>query len=67
MFRSSNFAFPAVVFALFLPVFVAFALVAGLILHFTVEKPFLLLKNRVRLRAPRRERPAAGVAVTDRY
>jgi peptidoglycan/LPS O-acetylase OafA/YrhL len=35
-------------FALFLPVFTALSLAAGLILHFTVEKPFLLLKDRLR-------------------
>ena len=43
----SSGASPMLEFALFLPVFVAFSLAAGLILHFTVEKPFLLLKNRI--------------------
>jgi peptidoglycan/LPS O-acetylase OafA/YrhL len=42
---------PILKFALFLVVFVAFSLVAGLILHFAVEKPFLILKNRVRMGA----------------
>lgn len=40
---------PLLEFVIFLPVFLVCSLVAGLILHFTVEKPFLLLKNRVRM------------------
>jgi len=40
---------PLLKLTIFLPVFLAFSLVAGLILHFTVEKPFLLLKDRVRM------------------
>jgi peptidoglycan/LPS O-acetylase OafA/YrhL len=40
---------PLLKFAIFLPVFLAFSLIAGLILHLTVEKPFLLLKDRVRM------------------
>lgn len=37
-------------FAAFFPVFLALSLAAGLALHLTVEKPFLLLKDRIRLR-----------------
>ncbi len=33
-------------FALFLPIYVAVTLAAALTLHFTVEKPFLILKDR---------------------
>jgi peptidoglycan/LPS O-acetylase OafA/YrhL len=46
---------PLLTFVIFLPIFLAFSLVAGLILHFTVEKPFLLLKNRVRMTPARGE------------
>lgn len=42
-------ASPPVQFLLFLPVFVALSLLAGLALHLAVEKPFLLLKDRVQL------------------
>jgi peptidoglycan/LPS O-acetylase OafA/YrhL len=40
---------PLLQFAVFLPLFLAFSLAAGLILHFLVEKPFLMLKDRVRM------------------
>jgi peptidoglycan/LPS O-acetylase OafA/YrhL len=33
----------------FLPVFAGFSLLAGAILHFTAEKPFLILKDRIRV------------------
>lgn len=46
---------PLLKLAIFLPIFLAFSLVAGLILHFTVEKPFLLLKARVRMSPSRGE------------
>ena len=51
----SQIASPLFKFAIFLPVFFALALVAGLLLHFTVEKPFLLLKDRVRAGESRQE------------
>jgi peptidoglycan/LPS O-acetylase OafA/YrhL len=40
---------PLLQFAVFLPLFLVFSLAAGLILHFLVEKPFLMLKDRVRM------------------
>jgi len=40
---------PLLHFLLFLPIFVSMALVASALLHFTVEKPFLILKDRIRL------------------
>lgn len=43
---------PMIQFAVVLPVFVAFSLLAGLVLHYAVEKPFLLLKDRVRMGRP---------------
>lgn len=40
---------PLLQFVLYLPLFAALSVATGLILHFAVEKPFLLLKSRVRL------------------
>jgi peptidoglycan/LPS O-acetylase OafA/YrhL len=40
---------PLAEFLVFLGPFVVFACASGLLLHFVVEKPFLLLKDRVRL------------------
>ena len=36
-------------FLLFLPVFLLLSLIGGALLHFSVEKPFLILKDRIRI------------------
>ena len=40
---------PLALLTAFAPLFFALSLVAGAVLHFTVEKPFLLLKDRIRM------------------
>ena len=40
---------PIVQFLIFIPVFLLFSVMSGLILHLLVEKPFLLIKDRIRL------------------
>ena len=40
---------PIQAFLIFLPLFLAVSLIGGAILHLTVEKPFLILKDRIRL------------------
>jgi peptidoglycan/LPS O-acetylase OafA/YrhL len=49
---------PVLQLLVFLPVFLVLSLAAGLLLHFVVEKPFLLLKNRVRMETPPHDRSA---------
>jgi peptidoglycan/LPS O-acetylase OafA/YrhL len=45
----SEVATPLRLLAIFMPLFFALSLAAGALLHFTVEKPFLLLKDRIKL------------------
>ena len=43
---------PPVQFAVFLPVYLAASITAALLVHFAVEKPFLILKDRVGAASP---------------
>ena len=40
---------PLELMAFFLPLFIALSLSAGVVLHFAVEKPFLLLKDKIKM------------------
>ena len=62
MSLASDFSSKEVAFGLFFPIFLLLSVAAALILHFTVEKPFLLLKDRVPGRAPGAPALAAGRA-----
>lgn len=46
---SADSATPLETFLVFLPIFFMISLVAALLLHYAVEKPFLLLKDRIKL------------------
>jgi len=43
---------PPVQFAVFLPVYLVASITAALLVHFAVEKPFLILKDRVGAGSP---------------
>ena len=55
------------IFGSFLAIYLALTLIASMLLHYGVEKPFLILKSRVATRPTHRHHPEVPAALSRRY